>query len=292
MTTSVITAKFTALSDLIRLKKQYGTALLVFPAMWSIFMASAGRPTVELVVVFLVGAFLMRSAGCVINDIADRHFDGGVTRTKDRPLVSKRLGLTAAFSVFFILITAAFILILLTLNIFTVKLAVVGALFAVVYPFVKRVSHLPQVFLGIAFGWGAVMAWAAVHESVSIVAILIFAANIFWSTAYDTIYALMDIEDDHEVGVKSTAILFGKKVYLVVALLYILTFATLAAAGYMAGLGVVYYAALAVVLVYALKTVVGVKRSGARETAMRGFTSNVWMGGIILLAIIVELNFL
>ena len=292
MTTSVITGKFIALSDLMRLPKQYGTALLVLPAMWSVFIAASGRPSVELVIVFLVGAFLMRSAGCVINDIADRHFDSGVTRTKERPLASGRLGLTAAFSVFFILIVLAFLLIVLTLNIFTVKLAVVGALFAVVYPFVKRVSHFPQVFLGAAFGWGAVMAWAAVHESVSIVAILIFVANIFWSTAYDTIYALMDIEDDRRVGVKSTAILFAGKVYIVVSLLYIATFSILAVAGAMAGLGIVYYAALAVVLAYALKTVVGVKRSPAREVAMHGFTSNVWMGGIILLAVIVDMNFL
>lgn len=292
MTASVISSKFIAISDLMRLKKQYGTALLVFPAMWSLFMASAGRPRVELVIIFLLGAFLMRSAGCVINDIADRRFDSGVTRTKERPLASGRLGLWAAAVVFFVLIALAFVLMVLTLNIFTVKLAAVGALLAVVYPFVKRVSHFPQVFLGAAFGWGAVMAWAAVHDSVSIVAILIFIANIFWSTAYDTIYALMDIEDDREVGVKSTAIFFGSRVYFAVGLSYILTFSILALAGHMAGLGIVYYATLAIVLVYVLKTVSALKPSPTRERAMRGFTSNVWVGGVVLSAIIVDMNFL
>ncbi len=296
MTTTLICSKFSALADLMRLRKQYGTALLVLPSMWVIFIAASGRPSAELVGVFLVGAFLMRSAGCVINDIADRHFDRAVARTKSRPLASGRLGLKAAFALFFILTITAFVLIVLTLNIFTIKLAVIGVLFAVVYPFVKRFSHLPQVFLGVAFGWGAVMAWAAVHETISIIAVLVFAANIFWSTAYDTIYALMDIEDDRRAGVKSTAILFGTKVYSIVALLYVAMLVTIAVAGYMAGLGLIYYAALVLVLIYALNTVSNLKASSKAsnmgETAMRAFISNVWMGAVILLAVILDLNFL
>ncbi|MFQ5464411.1 MAG: UbiA family prenyltransferase, partial [Thermodesulfobacteriota bacterium] len=211
MSVTTFTLKLTAISDLIRLPKQYGTLLLLWPTMWSLVIASGGRPSFRHLVVFTVGTFLMRSAGCAINDIADRNFDGFVERTRTRPLASGRLNVREALFVFAVLGLGAFVLVL-QLNRLTIVLSFVGIALAAIYPFMKRVSHLPQAFLGAAFGWGAVMAWSAATGTVGGVAVLIFLANVFWSTAYDTIYALMDVEDDLKIGVKSTAILFGPRV--------------------------------------------------------------------------------
>ena len=162
----------------------------------------------------------MRSAGCVINDIADRKFDRLVDRTKERPLASGKLKVNEAFVVFVCLSLAAFLLVLF-LNPLTIRLSVIGILLASTYPFIKRVSYLPQVFLGAAFGWGAIMAWTAVRNSIELTPILIFIANIFWSTGYDTIYALMDKEDDQKAGVKSTALLFGEYTLVITLTLFL-----------------------------------------------------------------------
>ena len=289
MTTQAFTQKLIAISDLIRLPKQYGTALLVCPALWSLFMASEGRPSLRLVVIFILGSFLMRSAGCAINDIADRNFDKYVERTKTRPVADGRLNVMEALVVFIVLSLLAFSLVLL-LNPFTVMLSFVGIALASTYPFVKRVSHLPQAFLGMAFGWGAIMAWAAVKNSLSIVPVLIFIANIFWSTAYDTIYALMDKEDDIKIGVKSTAILFGRYVYTAIVVLYVCFALSMALAGRIMGLGAIYYTGLLVSLVFFLYLVDRLRKTPTRETAFRGFVANVIGGMVILAAIIMDMN--
>lgn len=282
--------KLTAISDLIRLPKQYGTLLVLWPTLWSLFLASNGSPSTRHLVIFIVGAFLMRSAGCAINDIADRRFDPHVERTRQRPLASGLLTVMDALFVFAALSMLAFILVLF-LNPFTVLLSAIGMLLAVVYPFVKRVSHFPQMFLGIAFGWGAVMAWSAVTNSIGTAAVLIFIANIFWSTAYDTIYALVDMDDDLRIGVKSTAIYFGAQVYVALAVSYLLTAVFLAAAGWVAGRGVFYYAGVGVVLLLFLGTVLDVKKNTTREGRFKAFLANAVIGAIVLLAIIIDLRF-
>lgn len=285
-----VAGKFAAISDLVRLPRQQGTLLLLWPAMWSLFMASDGRPSYGHLAVFCLGTFLMRSAGCAINDLADREFDPRVERTKTRPLADGRLKPIDALLVFAALSALAFALVL-QLNRLTVTLSLVGISLAAAYPFVKRVSHFPQVVLGMAFGWGSVMAWSAVREEVSIVPVLIFLGNVFWSTAYDTIYALMDMEDDLKIGVKSTAIFFGKNVFKALVVLYLLMTAALGAAGIIAGLGGVYIAGLTLCFALFSGVVAMVKANPSRETANRGFIANAFIGGVLLLFILIDLRF-
>ncbi len=287
-TDAIATKKLAAVSDLIRLSRQYGTLLLLWPALWSLFMASGGRPSARLLVIFILGAFLMRSAGCAINDIADRRIDALVERTRSRPLASNRLGVGTALMVFLALLALAFALALF-LNTLTILLSLVALVLVGVYPFVKRVSHLPQAFLGIAFGWGAVMAWSAVNNTVALAAVVIFVANIFWSTAYDTIYALQDIDDDKKAGVKSTAILFGDRVFIAVALLYAAFGILLALAGWLLQMGPVYFLTLAVSIAAFLWTLGRVKADPGQ--AFRAFLANAAIGGLILAGIIIDFWF-
>ena len=289
MNSFTVTAKFSAILDLIRFNKQYGTLLLLCPTLWSLFLASGGSPSLRHLVVFILGTFLMRSAGCTINDIADRDFDRYVERTRTRPLASGRLGVGEALWVFFVLSLLAFSLVLL-LNPLTIALSFVGLALASVYPFVKRVSNLPQVFLGIAFGWGAIMAWTAVKDTVELPALLIFLANVFWSTAYDTIYALMDKEDDLKIGVKSTAILFGRWVYHAIVLLYGGMILCLWLVGWLGGLGIFYFTGILSAFIFFLLLVKELRRSPTRETAFRCFVANVFAGLVILLSISIDLN--
>lgn len=279
--------KIYAISDLIRFPRQYGTVLVLCPTLWSLFMATDGRPSLKLLGIFILGTFLMRSAGCAINDIADRDFDKHVERTKNRPLADGRLNLKEAIITFTALSAAAFIFVLF-LNPFTITLSVIGILLASVYPFVKRVSHLPQVVLGMAFGWGAIMAWSAVHNAIGLPAILIFTANIFWSTAYDTIYALMDKEDDIKVGVKSTAILFGRHVYKALYLLYAGVIVILAVVGLISKMGNVYFAVLFLSGIIFEYMVFMLKKSPTRETAFRIFVANAVIGLVILAGILID----
>ncbi|MBI5809664.1 MAG: 4-hydroxybenzoate octaprenyltransferase [Deltaproteobacteria bacterium] len=279
--------KLVAVSDLIRLPKQYGTLLVLWPTLWSLFIASKGEPPGKLLIIFILGAFLMRSAGCAINDIADRDLDPLVERTRTRPLVSGTLNVREALFVFAALLSLAFILALF-LNPLTILLSVIGALLASVYPFVKRVSYWPQTVLGMAFGWGAVMAWSAVKGSPGIVAALIFLANIFWAMAYDTIYALMDKEDDIRAGVKSTAVLFGARVYPLLGALYAAFTATLLFAGYLAGQGVYFYCGVVIAFASSLWIIHLVKTNPLPRAAFKGFVANVAVGGIILASIIMD----
>ena len=284
---AALTEKLFAISDLIRLPKQYGTLLLLCPTLWSLFIATEGRPSLKLLGIFILGTFLMRSAGCAINDIADRNFDRFVERTKARPLASGRLMLKEAIVTFLALSFLAFILVLF-LNPLTIILSVIGISLASIYPFIKRVSHLPQVFLGIAFGWGAIMAGSAVNNAIEATAILIFTANIFWSTAYDTIYALMDKEDDIKIGVKSTAILLGKHVYTALYLLYAGVIMTLALAGWVAKMGNVYFAILLLSGILFEYMVFILKYSPSRKTAFRIFLVNAGVGLFILAGIFAD----
>ena len=287
MTTQALTDKLIAISDLLRLPKQYGTVLVLCPTLWSLFIASNGRPPLKIFGIFILGTFLMRSAGCAINDIVDRNFDRFVERTKTRPLADGRLNFKEAILTFVALSAMAFVLVLF-LNHFTIALSVIGISLAFIYPFIKRVSHLPQVFLGIAFGWGAIMAWSAVNNTIGLPAIMIFTANIFWSTAYDTIYALMDKEDDIKVGVKSTAILFGRHVYKALYLLYAMVIVILAGGGLISRMGSVYFAALFVSGFIFEYMVFILKKFPTRETAFKIFVANAVVGLVILAGIFVD----
>ncbi|MBI5327336.1 MAG: 4-hydroxybenzoate octaprenyltransferase [Deltaproteobacteria bacterium] len=282
--------KIVAISDLIRFPKQYGTLLLLCPTLWSLFIASNGRPSLKILGIFILGTFLMRSAGCAINDIADRNFDRFVERTKVRPLADGRLTLKEALLTFFVLSFFAFCLVLF-LNSLTVALSVIGILLASIYPFIKRISHLPQVFLGIAFGWGAIMAWSAVNNTIGFSAVLIFTANIFWSTAYDTIYALMDKEDDIKIGVKSTAILLGKNVYKALYLLYAAVIIILALVGISSKMGFVYFSALLLSGIILEYMVFSLKKSASREKAFRIFVANAGIGLLIMTGIVADFIF-
>lgn len=196
---------------LLRVDRPVGYWLLLWPTLWGLFAASAGQPQFRHFVIFVLGVLIMRSAGCVINDFADRDFDPHVARTRARPVAAGRIAPGAALLGFALLLLLALLLVLQT-SLLVVSLAVVGALLAAIYPFMKRVTHFPQAWLGMAFGWGAVMAWAAERGTVfdSIVPWLLFAANVCWSLSYDTAYALADRDDDMKIGVKSTAIWLGK----------------------------------------------------------------------------------
>ena len=193
---------------LMRLHRPVGWLLLLWPTWWGLWCAARGMPSWKMLAIFSAGVIVMRSAGCVINDWADRWLDGSVKRTEDRPIAAGRVSPTEALSLFVVLLLIAFGLVLLT-NPLTIKLAGVGALLAIIYPFLKRYTHLPQLWLGAAFGWSVPMAYAAEKGEIDSIAGLLFLANVLWSSAYDTIYAMVDREDDLKMGARSTAILLG-----------------------------------------------------------------------------------
>jgi 4-hydroxybenzoate polyprenyltransferase len=234
-----------AYAELMRLHKPIGTLLLLWPALWALWLASSGRPNEQVFVVFVLGVFLTRSAGCVINDFADRDFDAHVKRTQDRPLAAKRVDPIEALVLFACLALMALAL-ALTLNPLAQKLAFAGAAMIVTYPFFKRFFPAPQLYLGIAFAWSIPMAYAAQSGEVPRLAWLLFIAGILWTAAYDTMYAMVDRDDDVKIGIKSTAILFGSLDRTAIAIMQALTLLALWLAGrdldmgkwYLGGLGV------------------------------------------------------
>lgn len=231
--------------ELIRLEKPIGTLLLLWPTLAALWLAAAGLPDARLIFIFVLGTFIARSAGCIINDIADRDFDGAVERTSTRPLANNRISTKAALIFCILLLLIAFLLTLLT-NPLTVLFAVGGLAVICCYPFVKRISHYPQAVLGIAFSWGIPMAFAAQTAALpSQTAWLLFTANLLWVIAYDTEYAMADRKDDLLVGIKSTAIAFGKFDLFMIGLLQVASLACLFWLGLVAGLGAFFFSALA-----------------------------------------------
>ena len=230
---------------LMRLHRPIGILLLLWPTLWGLWFAGQGHLNLHVAAVFVLGVVLMRSAGCVINDYADRGFDPHVERTRERPVAAGRVVPREALALFAALCLIAFALVL-TLNRLTILLSFAGAFLAATYPFLKRWTHLPQFYLGVAFGWGIPMAFAAQTGTVPPLAWILFLANVCWSVAYDTAYAMVDREDDLKVGVKSTAILFGSYDRLLIGVFHGLTITLLAIAGDLAGRGMLYYAGLAV----------------------------------------------
>ena len=268
---------------LIRLDKPIGILLLLWPTLWGVWLSSFGNPDPMVVVVFVIGVVLMRSAGCVINDFADRDFDARVERTRDRPLAAKRISPQEALWLAGALLLVAFTLVL-QFNALTIKLALVACLLAVVYPFLKRFFWLPQAWLGIAFGFGIPMAYAVHREFVAPIAWVIVAANMFWAVAYDTEYAMVDRDDDIKLGLKSSAILFGRFDVIGVMVCHAVFFSIMAYIGYWARLGVFYFAGLLLAAVFA-GWQYQLIRGRERASCFKAFLINNWLGAAIFAGI-------
>ena len=236
----MLSGKSLALMQLMRLDKPIGTLLLLWPTLWALWLAGQRIPPMKILIVFIAGVIVMRAAGCVINDYADRKIDGHVRRTQNRPLASGRVMVNEARGLFVLLIVIAFALVL-TLNLPTILLSFGALILAASYPFMKRYTHLPQVVLGAAFGWSIPMAWCALTGSVPFTAWLLFLANLCWTVAYDTEYAMVDREDDLKIGVKSTAILFAEWDRLIIAGLQIATLLLLMLCGWLQQLNSAFY---------------------------------------------------
>ncbi|WP_371242794.1 4-hydroxybenzoate octaprenyltransferase [Pantoea sp. KPR_PJ] len=279
-------SKFQAYSRLMRIDKPIGTLLLLWPTLWALWLSGMGVPPLSVLVVFVAGVFVMRAAGCVINDFADRKVDGFVKRTAGRPLPSGAVSEKEAKLLFAGLGLLAFALVL-TMNLMTILLSLGGLALAWSYPFMKRYTHLPQVVLGAAFGWAIPMAWAAVSESLPVECWLVFLANVCWTVAYDTQYAMVDRDDDLKIGIKSTAILFGRYDKLIIGLLQLATLGLLALAGALMQLNALFYWALlaaAALFVYQQKLIV----QRERAACFQGFLNNNYVGLVIFVGVLLN----
>ncbi len=278
--------KWLAVKLITRMDKPIGTYLLLWPTYWALWIACDGWPNLHLLMVFSLGVFVMRSAGCVINDFADRKVDGKVERTKNRPLVSGMMTEDEAISLFGILIGIALGLVL-TLSWPTIYLSLVAVILAASYPFMKRITQLPQVVLGAAFSWGMIMAFSEAQGEVPAIAWLLFAANLLWTVAYDTMYAMVDRDDDLKIGVKSTAILFADHDKRLIGLLQLMVLGLLFTIGDMLAFGWPYQLSLVIAAgMFAYQQMLIVNRE--RNKCFQAFLHNHWVGMIIFVGIFVE----
>ena len=273
---------------LIRLDKPIGTLLLLWPTLWALCLASSGTPDLYIMLIFTFGTFLMRSAGCAINDYADRDFDRYVKRTQGRPVTSGKISGKEAVAVAGLLAFMAFLLIQ-PLNIFTKQLSVLALLVAFIYPFTKRFFAMPQAILGIAFGFGIPMAYAAILDFIPLEAWLLFIGNIFWAIAYDTAYAMVDRDDDLRLGLKTSAITFGRYDVLAIAMSYGILFISQLWVAQLASLSnyflLGWFPALACAI-YHLKLV----STRKREDCFKAFRHNNWLGGFLFLGVVLGLG--
>lgn len=244
---SHILQKLNAYERLMRLDKPIGILLLLWPTLWGLVIAGQGRPQWTIVLIFVTGTVLMRSAGCVMNDIADRDFDGHVERTQHRPLAQGAVTIKEAYSLAISLSLMAFVLVCF-LNKTTIFLSVPALLLACTYPLTKRFLAIPQAYLGFAFGFGVPMAFAAINNHIPMVAWWILLANVFWAVAYDTAYAMVDRDDDMKIGIRSSALFFGKHDVLAVMLCYVAMLSILIYIGWLLHFGVYYFFALLLVV--------------------------------------------
>ena len=272
---------------LMRLDKPIGILLLLWPTLWGVWLSGAGRPDWVVVLVFVLGTVLMRSAGCVINDYADRDFDRHVERTKERPLTAGRVTTKEALALFAVLSLLAFALVLMLGNRLVIWMSIPAVFLAASYPFTKRFLAIPQAYLGIAFGFGIPMAYAAHLGSVPAVAWALLLANVFWAVAYDTEYAMVDREDDLKIGIKTSAITFGRFDVAAVMLCYGATLAILAAVGVSLQMGAAYYVGLLVAA-----AIMGVHytwiRGRERMACFKAFLHNNYVGLAIFAGIVVD----
>lgn len=275
---------------LTRLNKPIGIFLVLWPMMWALWLAGRGVPDLWVLFVFIVGAVLMRSAGCVMNDFADRKIDGHVQRTQARPLATGEVSSAEALGLFVVLCLLAFALVL-TLNWLTIGYAVVGVGLAVLYPFTKRATHWPQMFLGAAFGWAVPMAFVAQSGHVPVGGWLLFAATLIWALIYDTFYAMVDRDDDLAIGVKSTAVLWGRYDRAMIGLCQFGHFALLIATGLAFALGAFYYlgvaAAIGVAVYHQWLT-----RHRDRASCFKAFMQHNYVGGVVFAGIVLDLALL
>ncbi len=269
---------------LIRFDRPIGTLLLLWPTLWGLWIAASGIPDVTILLVFVGGTFLMRSAGCAINDYADRHFDQHVARTAERPLAAQLISSKEALMVAALLAFASLLLVVIFLNTLTLYLSIVAALLAATYPFTKRFFVLPQAYLGVAFGFGIPIAFAAVTGTVPALAWWLLAANALWTIAYDTEYAMVDREDDLKLGLNTSAILFGRFDVAAVMLCYLLSLVILVGTGKVVGLGWPYWVGLTVAAAITLYHYALI-RSRNREQCFRAFLHNNWYGAVVFAGI-------
>ena len=280
--------RLTSYAYLIRLDKPIGTLLLLWPTLWALWLASGGVPDVKILLIFVTGTFLMRSAGCAINDYADRDFDRHVQRTQGRPVTSGKISGKEAVIVATVLAVIAFLLIQ-PLNAYAKKLSVLALAVAFIYPFTKRFFAMPQAVLGIAFGFGIPMAYAAIQNAIPFEAWILFVGNIFWAIAYDTAYAMVDREDDLRLGLRTSAITFGKHDVLAIAISYAVLFISQIWVAQLADLSnyflIGWFSALACA-VYHLKLI----STRGREECFQAFRHNNWLGGFLFLGIVLGLS--
>ncbi len=271
---------------LTRLDRPIGLLLLLWPTLWALWIAAEGLPRTDVLLVFLLGVVLMRSAGCVLNDIADQRFDPLVTRTSCRPLASGQVTPKEALIVAGVLICIAFLMVL-TMNMLTIQLAFVAMILAGIYPFMKRYTYLPQFFLGLAFGWSIPMAFAAQTETIPNIAWLLLITNILWAVAYDTIYAMIDREDDLKIGVKSTAILFDDLDRIMIGIIQGLVITTLVIIGYQLNLGHFYLSGISIasfLFIYQLYLIA----DRGHVNYMNAFLNNNWFGMVVFLGLFLD----
>jgi 4-hydroxybenzoate polyprenyltransferase len=278
-----------AYERLMRLDKPIGILLLLWPALWGLWLAAYDVPDYDNLAIFIVGVVVMRSFGCIVNDYADRRFDPHVERTRDRPLAAGEVSPREALALAAFLLLLAFLLVL-QLNPLTVMLAFIALPLAVIYPFLKRVFSFPQAWLGIAFGFSIPMAFAAQHGSLMKVAWVLMIANLFWAIAYDTEYAMVDRDDDVKLGLKSSAILLGRHDVPGVMIAHALFLLVMAGVGYERQLGALYFAGLLVaagLVGYQYRLI----RERGREGCFRGFLNNNWVGFAIFAGLALDLYF-
>jgi 4-hydroxybenzoate polyprenyltransferase len=283
MTLAQIKEKLTLYEKLMRLDKPIGTLLLLWPTLWALWIASDGRPEWIMVWIFCLGTLLMRSAGCVMNDLADRNFDAHVKRTKDRPLAAGLVSVKEALWLAATLTLLAFCLVL-SLNRFAIGLSFVALALAATYPFTKRFLSVPQAYLGVAFGFGIPMAFAAASNLLPALCWWLLLANIFWAIAYDTEYAMVDRDDDLRIGIKTSAILFGRYDVAAVMLCYAATLAVLVMIGMKLQFGLYYYLGLGaawLIMLYHYSLI----RERGRDGCFKAFLHNNWVGGVIFAGI-------
>jgi 4-hydroxybenzoate polyprenyltransferase len=279
MTLGALAARLTLYERLMRLDKPIGTLLLLWPTLWALWLASDGRPNGDIVWIFVLGTFLMRSAGCVMNDLYDWRFDAEVKRTRNRPLATGEVSRREGYALAAVLTLAAFVLVLF-LNRLTVLLSFVALALAATYPLTKRFLAIPQAYLGIAFGFGIPMAYAAVLDELPAEMWWLLLANIVWAIAYDTEYAMVDRDDDVRIGIKTAAITLGRFDVAAVMVCYGVTLALLAGIGAGRGMGVLYYAGLtgaAALMGYHFRLI----RSRDRDGCFKAFNQNNWVGAAI-----------
>ncbi|BDC84483.1 TPA: 4-hydroxybenzoate octaprenyltransferase [Aeromonas hydrophila] len=272
--------------QLARIDKPIGTLLLLWPTLWALWLAADGLPDLWTLLVFVVGVFLMRSAGCVINDYADRNFDGHVKRTAGRPLPMGKVKPREVLALFAVLALISFALVL-TMNPLTIGLSFAALLLAVCYPFMKRYIPIPQLVLGMAFSWSIPMAYAAQANALPAVAWLVFLANLLWTIAYDTQYAMVDRDDDLKLGLKSSAILFGRHEKRIIGALQLLTLLILLLVGQLSELGSSYYWSLlaaAALFVYQQRLI----RERQREACFQAFLNNNYVGALIFAGVVIN----